>query len=283
MSTIDPGAGVGAPADSQSAPGSGGIPASPVGGGVAAPPAAPAQQPVDQLRQAYEQTKAKYEPYEKLGAKPEELQRSHQIYQQISTEALRLGEAQGYPADEVREALAKDPIETLRILRQAAQDAEKTEKPLTRAEAERIADQRAKKLLEPYEQAREQELETRAERTFDGDFDRQLKTSFPNGLPESNEEALRGLAWKLLTDNKDGYGALRSKGDTAAVSAAFEQAKKTLLKIVSDFGEHEKKRIGGEPPPQQSRQQTPSKGRSFREIAMALNDDSVPLDKALGR
>lgn len=280
MSTVDPGAGVGAPgAGSPPAPGSGESAGSPPAGGVAAPPAAP----VDQLRQAYESLKTKHEPWERLGAKPEEVQRSHQTYTKLYTEASTIGSQLGYSQEELQQAFQADPVGTLMTLRQMAQQASGSKEPLTQEQLQKLVDRQLNDKLKPFQQEREQRLDSEATARFDGEFDRQFKTSFPNGLPDSNREAISGLAWALLSENPDAYNALRLKGDTSQIQGAFEQAKKTFLKIITDYGEHEKKRIGGEPPATPRQQPASKKGRSFAEIAMALNDDSVPDDVALGR
>lgn len=282
MEFVDPGAGV-TTAAPPVATGSG-VPGSPPDGSVGAPPApSPESVGLRQLREQYEQTRSKLEPWERTfsGVKPEEASRSHQTYTKLFTEANTLGSQLGLTAEVVRQYFEEDPVGTLAQLRQAAQ--ERQPQSLTRADLERIAEQKAKELMQPFQQREEQRLDSEAEQRFDGEFDRQFKTGFPNGLPDSNREALQGLAWQLLIDNKDAYGALRTKGDASSIAAAFEQAKKTFLTIVADYAEHEKKRMGnGNLPPTTP---TPPKGksRSFAEIAAELNDDSIPLERALGR
>lgn len=246
LSAVEPGGGSPPPP----APTPSAVPgASPAPGSSVAPPAtSPGNDGnVRQLREQYETTKQKLEPWERLGFKPEDAQRSHQTYTKIVTEVTNLGTQLGYTSEEIQQAMETDPAGTLAALRQMAKQPE-SDKPLTRAEIERLADQRAKDALKPFQQEREQRLDKEAETRFDGEFDRQFKTSFPNGLPDSSREALSGLAWQLVSDNKEGYGALRAKGDVASIAAAFNQAKTTLLKILSDYGEHEKKRTGGTPP-----------------------------------
>jgi len=281
MSTNDPGAGVGVPAAPPAAPGSGGVPASPADGGAAASPAAPVTQPVEHLRREYESTKAKLEPWEKLGAKYEDVSRSHQTYTKLHSEAVQLGQQLGLDAATVEQYFNDDPADTLATLRQSVQQRQGQEKPLTRAEAEKIADARAKELLKPFQQEREQALDMKAEQTFDGEIDRQIKTSFPHGFPEKNTEALRGLAWQLLNDNKDGYTALRGKGDTSAAVQAFEKAKETLLLLHAEWGEHEKTRIGTGPPTE--RKPAATKAASIDDIISNLGNSQVPMNEVFSR
>ncbi len=274
-------------------PGGGSPP--PAAPGVSAPPAAGAhagsppagnviswETAPDKLRNEYQQTKQDRDEWAKLGSR-DEVSRIHQTYQKQYTEANTLGTQLGYDAQELREAFDADPAGTLAFLRQTAKQAATSDKSLTQAEIDKRIEQRVKQGLKPFEQERELQLDHKAESAFDGEFDRQFKTSFPNGLPDSNREAISGLAWSLLSDNPDSYKALRGKGDTSGIHAAFEQAKKTFLKIITDYGEHEKKRIGGQEPSNGNRPPAPKKGRSFAEIAMTLNDDSIPDDVALGR
>lgn len=276
------GAGAGVPAGSPPAPAPGGSAAPPAAGGAPPSPGGPAAQPVDQLRREYETTKSKLEPWEKLGAKPEDVQRSHQTYTKMYTEATSLGTKLGYDAAELQTAFQTDPVGTLQVLRQMVQQASGTpEKPLTRAEMERIADLRAKDAVKPFQQEREQRLDRDAESKFDGEFDRQLKTSFPDGLPDSAKEALQGLAWALLIENKEAYGALRAKGDVAPIAKAFTDAKTTLLRILSDYGDHEKKRVGGVP-----REKAPAapgkKPSSIDDIINNLGNQKIPMSEVFG-
>lgn len=283
MSMNQPGGGAAAPAAPPAAPGPGESAAPPAAGGAAPSPGASGQQPpVEQLRQQYETTKSELEPWKKLGAKPEEVQRSHQAYTKIYTEASTLGKQLGYDDAEIQQALESDLAGTLATLRQMAQHANGNEKPLTRAEAERIADAKAKAALQPFQQEREQRLDNEAASRFDGEFDRQFKTSFPNGLPDSNREAISGLAWQLLTDNKDAYTALRGKGDVTAVAKAFEDAKKTFLKVLTDYGEHEKKRVGGAPPDPGGGAPR-KKPQSIDDIINNLGNQSVPMTEIFQR
>lgn len=278
MSTFDPGAGAGTPAASPAAPGTSGSAASQAGDGVAASSAAPVQQPVELLRREYEATKSKLEPWEKLGAKPEEVQRSHQTYTKLFTESTTLGQQLGYDAAEIQQAFESDPAATLAFLRREAQKASGAEQPLTPQQIQKLIDQRTSEKLKPFQQEREQRLDAEAETRFNGEFDRQLKTSFPKGLPDSNKEALSGLAWSILTDNKDGFAALRGKGDITSVAAAFEQAKKTFLKVLTDYGEHEKKRIVGDPPPEVPGNGGAKKPQTLDDMISRLGDRSIADD-----
>ncbi len=283
MSMNEPGGGVAVPAAPPAAPSSGGSAAPPAAGGAApSPGASPVQQPIELLRREYEATKQRLEPWEKLGAKPEDVGRSHQTYTKIFSEATQLATQLGYTAEDLQEAFEGDPAGTLAFLRQTVQKASGAEQPLTRKEAQALAERIADQKLKPFQQERELALDKAAETAFDGEFDRQFKTSFPNGLPDSAKEALSGLAWSLVSDNKEGYGALRTKGDVAAISAAFNSAKTTLLKILSDYGEHERKRVGGNPKP-------PDEGNGNRKpqtldgIINNLGNQKIPMNEVFTR
>ncbi len=284
MSMNEPGGGAAAPVASPAAPSSGGFAAPPAAGGAASSPgASPVQQPIELLRREYETTKSKLEPWEKLGAKPEEVGKSHQTYTKIFSEATNLATQLGYESQELQEAFEQDPVGTLAFLRQAVQKANGAEKPLTRADVQQLADKIASDKLKPFQQERELALDQKAEQAFDGEFDRQFKTSFPDDLPESNKEALKGLAWSLLSEDKDAYGALRSKGDVAKVQAAFESAKKTLLKIVADYGTHERKRVGGKPPDGQGEGNGNRKPQSLDDMINRLGNRNIPDSEIFAR
>lgn len=248
LDEIVPGASAG-PSASPAAPGAD-AGASPAPGSAAAPPAAsPNDVNLRQLREQYETTKTKLEPWEKLG-KFEDVSSRHQMATAIHTEAAEIGESLGYDAKEIREALAKDPVATLVLLRQRAAESAKGGNP-NPVDVKKLVEKQLEERLKPINEREEARLDAGAESKFNGEVGRLYQTSFPNGLPDSCREALEGLAWSTLRDNEDGYKSLREKGAVAGVQAAFDYAKKTLLKIVTDYAGHEKTRTrsaGGAPP-----------------------------------
>jgi hypothetical protein len=93
-----------------------GVPAAPPAAGVpAASPAAGApagadpnsQQTPAQLRAAYETAKASLQPWEKLGAKPDDVAKVWQSHNQTVTEATATAAKLGYTAQQVQEAIAE--------------------------------------------------------------------------------------------------------------------------------------------------------------------------------
>ena len=274
-------------AGSPPAPGSG-VPGSPPDGSAAgSPPAVPITWDTapQQLRNEYQQTKTKLEPWEKLGFRPEDAQRSHQTYTRMFTEANQLGTQLGYPLEQIAEAFATDPVNAIAWLRNRAAETSRSDEPMTQAQLQAIIDRQVSSKLKPLEQEREQRLDSQAENLFDGEFDRQFKTSFPHGWPDSGKQALSNLAWQHIIDDKDAHAALRGKGDVTAITGAFDKARKLVLGLLADIGEFEKKRIsGGTPspngPPPQKQLGT---GRTFSQIHADLMDESIPLDRALGR
>lgn len=243
LSAVEPGGG--SPPPPAPAPAGNGAPPAP--GSAGAPPApspaidwntAPAA-----LRAQYETTKTELEPWKKLG-KFEDVSSRHQMATAIHTEATEIGESLGYDANEIQEALSKDPVATLVLLRQRADDGARGNTP-NPIDVKKLVEKQLEERLKPFNEREESRLNAEAESKFNGEVGRLFQSSFPNGLPDSCREALEGLAWLTLEGNPEAFKALREKGAMAGVQAAFDHAKKTLLKIVTDYMGHEKKRTGG--------------------------------------
>ena len=231
----------------------------------------------NKLQTEYQQTKQNLDRWNQIGD-VDSVARSHQAYQGLVNEALQLAQHLGMQIGDVEPHFMNDPVGTVGALRQMVRDAQKTaqtaQAPQTQAELERWMDQRLQRHLQPFQLEREQRLDNDASNRFDGVFDRQFKTAFPNGLPDSNREALAGIAWQILLDDKPRFEALR-RGDESVIPQAFEQAKATLLKVVNDYREHEKQRIAT-PPPQQA--QPGKKPMSLDDMISNIGNPNVPQE-----
>jgi hypothetical protein len=283
--------------DLSSAAGAGGIEAAPppapapgvtgpppdgsVGGAPPAPPVISWETAPEQLRNEYRTTKQNLDRWNQLG-KYEDLSKTYQTYSGLQTEASRLGQYLGFDGREISEAFSTDPAGTVAVLRSMVKKAQDTGQPPTTTDVQALVRRGIEEAMKPLQMEREERIDKEAENRFDSEFDRQFKTSFPHGLPDSNKEAISGLAWQLIIDNADAYNALRNEGNVSGIAQAFEAGKKLLLKIVTDYNEHEKKRIqgsgesprGGAPPPANGR-----KGpQTIDEVLARINDKSIPDD-----
>src|SRR5262245_11557686 len=273
--TMNPAAGAGGNGGVSPAPTDSGVSPSP-GTGVQAgsPPAVISWDTApQQLRDEYRTTKTTLDRWNQLG-KYDDISRSHSTLNALQGEANQLGQWLGIGSQEVTDSFANDPAGTVAVLRQMARKAQETGQPPSHQDVQSLVRRGIDEAMKPFQQEREERLDQQAETRFDQAFDQQFKTSFPSGLPDSNREALNGLAWQLIIDQPELYSAMRDKGDTSGIAGAFNQAKQLLLKIVADYQEHEKKRIqssGGEP------QRTPpvngaKKPQTIDDILARIND-----------
>jgi hypothetical protein len=79
--------------------------------------------------------------------------------------------------------------------------------------------------------------DSQAEQRFDSEIDRYLASAKP-GYPDLAREAVSGIAWRLLIDNKDAYGALRNSGNAGGVEQAVKQALKIVDNLYQAYVDH---------------------------------------------
>jgi hypothetical protein len=249
------------------------VPASPADGSVVTPPVtSPDSVGLKQLREQYEATKGKLEPWEKLNARPEDVASQFPIIQKMATEAKTLGAQLGYDAKEVEEFFAKDPVQVLAYLRQQAQTREK--EPLTQADLKKELDRMVEDRLKPITAREDARMNKEAEFKFNGEFERLFNKDFKDGLPDEVKTAIFEMVGQLVGEDPEAIKRLKFEGQVADVAKHFEAAKNRVLKIFSAWSAHERKRAGNEPPPPPGRPNgTPSKmdvkistGQTVREL-----------------
>src|SRR5262245_34894581 len=293
LDDVNPGAGAGAPqGGSPPPPGSSGVPGSPPDGSVAgSPPAAldwttAPQQFRDghsKLQGEYRETKQGLDRWNQLG-NYDDISRIHQTYSALQTEASQLGSWLGFDGQEVSNYFLQDPAGTVAVLRQMVKKATESGQPPTANDVRALVEHGINERMKPFENEREERLNQQAESRFDGQLAPYIKTAFPHGLPDSWQQAMEGLAWQLVIDNKDMYSPLRNEGMVQGLKPAFDQAKTTLLKLYTDMQEFEKKRIAGgrsEPQPQSNGQ--PKKLQTIDDVLARIADKSIPDDAIFGR
>lgn len=222
--------------------------ASPAPGSAApSPGASPQDSPnIRQLREQYETLKGQHEPWQRLNAKPEEVQQRLAVFQNIEREALELGEQLGYDAAEVKEFLGKDPVQVLAHLRQQAQSAQP--KTLSPQELKKQLDRLVEDRLKPITEREEARLVKEAAFKFDGEFDRLFKDNFKDGLPDEAREAIYEMVGQMVGDDAAACKRLKFEGQVSDVAKYFDQAKTRFLKVMNSYVQHERKRTGtGDP------------------------------------
>lgn len=221
--------------------------ASPAAASDAASAAASPESPnIKQLREQYESTKGKLEPWEKAfkDTKVDDVVAAHQTFSSMNREALELGEKLGYDKAEVAEFMRKDPVAVLQHLRQKASASEP--QTLTPADARKLVEKAVAEGLKPYEQKELNQRVEQATTKFNGEFDRLFKENYKDGLPDEAREALYEMVNQMCGDDPEACKALMS-GQVSHVQKHFAAGNARIQKIFTAMLGHERKRLGQEP------------------------------------
>jgi hypothetical protein len=199
--------------------------------------APPQDQGLKQLREAYEGVKAKFEPYEQLNVKPEQIKQYSGVYQKVYNEASAVGRELGYPDAEIAEALAEDPLRTIEFLRnqvQAAQD--------QRAQAggpeqlEDLVRQYVEPVLGPIQQRENQRMTDSANQLFEQTTRQLAVESFKaegievGNIPPDEMDFLMTATSEILKYDDQALHSLKYEGKTSSVQKAFQEARTALDK-----------------------------------------------------
>lgn len=256
----DAGAGAGAPGTGGA--GSGDQGQTPHGGaGQGAPPAAQAQPGADnirQLREAYEGIKSKYEPWDKLGIKPEQVGQFQGVYQKLHTEVATLGRNLGYPDDEIAEAMAEDPVRTLDFLRNQAQQGQQADQG--QPDLNELVQQHVEQVVGPIQQRENVRITNEANALFERTVHQCAVDSFKaegvdvSQIPQDEMFMLTSAVSEILKYDEGALKALKYEGKTAAVQQAFQEARTYLDKYYLARSGRDRARVAparpGQPPPQ---------------------------------
>lgn len=229
----------GSGAPSGGAPGSSGGTQPADQGGTGAPGAAqvpPAQgaDNIRQLREAYEGIKSKYEPWDKLGIKPEQVGQFQGVYQKLHTEVATLGRNLGYPDDEIAEAMAEDPVRTLDFLRNQAQQGQQANDQ--QPDLNELVQQHVEQVVGPIQQRENIRITNEANALFERTVHQCAVESFKaegidvSQIPQDEMFMLTSAVSEILKYDEAALKALKYEGKTAAVQQAFQEARTYLDK-----------------------------------------------------
>lgn len=206
------------------------------GTGSQAGAAQPQDQGLKQLREAYEGVKAKFEPYEKLNLKPDQIQQYSGVYQKLYGEAQQIGTNLGYTEQEIAEALALNPVATMDLLRTQMQQAEQERQQSGRADIEDLAAQLVDQRLGPIEQRENQRMTDVANSLFEQTVRQLAVDTFkgegltPEQIPQDEMFALVSAASEIMKYDPEALKALKYEGKTAPIQKAFQEARTFLDK-----------------------------------------------------
>jgi hypothetical protein len=186
------------------------------------------------------------------------------MVERMHTEAVQLGQRLGYDAREVDEFFAKDPVQVLGYLRQAAQQSDN--RSLTATDLRQEMNRTVEQGLKPIIQREDARMNKEAEFRFDTEFDRLFKEQFKDPLPDKAKQALYEMVGQLVGEDDAAIRRLKFDGQVGDIGRHFNAAKTRLLDIFAEWSTAERKRLV---------QETPEKPNG------AAKPQS-PLDKKLG-
>lgn len=192
---------------------------------------------VRQLREAYEGLKTKFEPWEKLGIKPDQVGQFQNVYTKLHTEVATLGRELGYPDNEIAEAMAEDPVRTLDFLRTQADQAQQgNQQPDNGQDLNDLVAQHVNQVVGPIQQRENQRMTQEANSLFERTVHGLAVESFKAegidvaNIPQDEMFMLTSAVSEILKYDEGALRSLKYEGKTAAVQQAFQEAKNYLDK-----------------------------------------------------
>lgn len=208
-----------------------------------------------QLREAYEGVKAKFEPYEKLNLKPEQITQYSGVYQRVFTEAQQVGRELGYSDEDIAEALAADPIRTIDFLRTKFEQA--AQRDPNQPDLQDLVQQHVEQALGPIQQRENVRMTDAANQLFEQTTRQLAVDSFKaegltvEQIPADEMDFLMTATSEILKYDEAALKALKYEGKTGAVQKAFQEARTALDKYYLARATREKSRLT---PPQRGAQ-----------------------------
>lgn len=215
-----------------------------------------------ELRQSYEQLKAKHEAFEKLGFKPEQITQFSGVYQKAFGEAQAIGRELGYPDDEIAEALAEDPIRTIDFLRNQANTAQQDRVQSGEADLQELIQRGIEQQMGPIQQRENIRMTDTANALFEQTVRQLAVDSFKAegldvaNIPQDEMNALMSAASEIMKYDQEALHSLKYEGKTASVQKAFQEARTFLDKYYLARSGRERTRLAppraGQPAPQRT-------------------------------
>ncbi len=224
-----------------------------------APPAAP--QPTDDirdgdwrtLRQKYNTAQERLRTYDSLGIPDTDLPNYVTGYKAIVSEVNTLASELGYtdPQD-IADALRKDPVETLSLLRREKAEAQtRSQLPRQQGETEQDFAQRVRqeveRLTKPHTEFINKQMTDAVMAKVNTTMETAIKESLPDA-PDSVRQLVDDYVTEMLTYDKDAITAMRRDGDFSKVGDAVKLVSGRLKQVLADWVKHDGQRTGGRVP-----------------------------------
>lgn len=258
--------------------------------GSQAQPGAQGGQQVDglrQLRETYETLKKEYEPWQKLGVKPEQVTQFQTVYQKTFEAAASIGRELGYPDEEIQEALAEDPQKTLDFLRNEAQRMQQGGNQ--RGGDQNLQDlvaQHIEQAIGPIQQRENLRITNEANALFERTVHQLAAEAFKTeGIdiakaPQDELFMLTSVVSEILKYDPDALKALKYEGKTAAIQKAFTEACTMLDKYYLARSGRDRDRLQ---PAGRGQQQPGQQQQGKRPSLDEMIDNPELIDQAQGR
>lgn len=205
-------------------------------------------QGLKQLREAYEGVKAKFEPYEKLNLKPEQITQYSGVYQKVYGEAQAVGRNLGYSDEEIAEALTEDPLRTVEFLRNQAQQQAQGQ-PQGNEDLRTQMEAMAQEVLGPIQQRENVRMTDAANQLFEQTVRQSAVESFKAEgidvaqIPEDEMFMLVNATSEIMKYDNAALQELKYQGKTAAIQKAFQEARTYLDKYYLARANRDRSRV----------------------------------------
>jgi len=186
---------------------------------------------IRQLREAYEGVKRDFEPWQKLGVKPEQVGQFQGVYQKVYGEVASIGRELGYPDEEIAEAMAEDPVRTLDFLRNEAQRMQAGGQPQDQnRDLQDLVSQHVEQAIGPIQERENLRATNEANALFERTVHSEVSAIFKQegidvaNIPPDEMFMISSAASEILKYDDAALRDLKYQGKTAAVQKAVREA-----------------------------------------------------------
>lgn len=243
-----------------------------------------------QLRETYENLKKEFEPWQKLGAKPEQVNQWKAGYEEVFNEASELAQNLGYEESDLSEAIQAKGLSAVRdFLRQQAWQRQQAAQGDQGAQSELAMREQMEELVQQHIgpiQERENLRQTEAANQLFERTVHQLAVEHfkAEGLdvaqiPQDEMSLLMSATSEILKYDEKALLALKYEGKTAAVQQAFKEAQTYLDKYYLARAGRDRARLQPARPGQPQQAQPGAKKYTLDELA----EDPSRIDEVAGR
>ena len=207
------------------------------GGAGGAAAAAGSGDGIAELRRNYDAAKTNLEKWTKLGADPDQVAGHATAGQKLYTQYEGIATRLGYKPEEFKEAFAADPGKVIAFLgrkatERATAEAANDGKPLTRAEINRLLEEKLSEKTAPMEERENLRLANEADFKVSQTFEKLGQTTFTpetwKAMPQGERETLQLVMQEMLAYDEAALIEIKTKGATAPVQKYFTEAVKFL-------------------------------------------------------